>query len=164
MLLLFGAPVSAATFVVDSTADSIDVPAGTYVLSIAGAGENGAATGDQIGTSGAPIDPLLGPLTAFANGTFGHKPQPESPLLDQGNPAVPGSGGAACLATDQRGQTRPQNGDGVPGARCDIGSVEKLPPASCGLAAELALIVGGLAARRRLRGERISAGAASRER
>ncbi|HEX5943522.1 MAG TPA: M4 family metallopeptidase, partial [Anaerolineales bacterium] len=41
-----------------------------------------------------------------------------SPAIDAGNPAVPGSGGNACLLTDQRGVVRPV------GVRCDIGAYE----------------------------------------
>jgi hypothetical protein len=36
-----------------------------------------------------------------------------------GNPALPGSSGTACEATDQRGIARPL------GVRCDIGAVEQ---------------------------------------
>jgi hypothetical protein len=41
-----------------------------------------------------------------------------SPAIDAGNPTTPGSGGNACLGTDQRGVIRPQ------GNRCDIGAYE----------------------------------------
>jgi Zn-dependent metalloprotease len=45
-----------------------------------------------------------------------------SPAIDAGNPATPSSGGSACLATDQRGVTRPV------GTRCDIGAYEGSVP------------------------------------
>lgn len=45
-----------------------------------------------------------------------------SPALDAGNPAAPGSGGAACATTDERGITRPQ------GSACDIGAYESRCP------------------------------------
>lgn len=48
-------------------------------------------------------------------------PETGSPVIDAGNPAVPGSGGNACLQNDQRGVTRPQS------AACDIGAVEATP-------------------------------------
>jgi Zn-dependent metalloprotease len=67
-------------------------------------------TGDQVN-----VNPKLGILVG--------KPAyitlfPGSPAIDAGNPAIPGSGGAACLATDVRGVSRPV------GARCDIGAYE----------------------------------------
>lgn len=52
-----------------------------------------------------------------------------SPALDSGNPAVPGSGGTACEAADQRAQARPQDGNGDSSAVCDKGAYELfLPP------------------------------------
>jgi Zn-dependent metalloprotease len=82
------------------------------------------ATGDLTNTH-ANITPLQD------NGglTLTHGLAPGSPAIDAGNPATPGSGGDACEAFDQRGVTRPINGDGVGGSRCDIGSYE-LDPAS----------------------------------
>ena len=74
--------------------------------------------GDQIGSSAAPIDPLLLPLQANGGPTFTHALRSGSPALNAGNPAEPGSGGNACLATDQRGQPRPE------GSACDIGAFE----------------------------------------
>jgi hypothetical protein len=49
-----------------------------------------------------------------------HALEPGSPAINAGDPAVPGSGGSACEANDQRGIARPQNG------RCDIGAYEAL--------------------------------------
>jgi len=48
-----------------------------------------------------------------------------SPAIDAGNPAPPGSGGAACEARDQGGVDRPQDGDGDGVATCDIGAFER---------------------------------------
>ena len=45
-----------------------------------------------------------------------------SPAVDAGNPALPGSGGDACEATDQRGISRPE------GPYCDIGAFEFYVP------------------------------------
>jgi CSLREA domain-containing protein len=42
-----------------------------------------------------------------------------SPAIDNGSNDTPGSGGAACARTDQRGVSRPQ------GSRCDIGAFER---------------------------------------
>ncbi|HJX38325.1 MAG TPA: choice-of-anchor Q domain-containing protein, partial [Anaerolineae bacterium] len=70
-------------------------------------------TGDITGVS-----PNLGPLQDNGGATLTHALLPCSPALDAGNPAAPGSGGAACASTDQRGTSRPQ------GSRCDIGAYE----------------------------------------
>jgi CSLREA domain-containing protein len=48
-----------------------------------------------------------------------------SPAIDAGNPATPGSGGTACEATDQRGQSRLG-----PAEPCDIGAYEVPVPAA----------------------------------
>lgn len=72
-----------------------------------------ATTGDQVG-----VDPLLGPLAANGGPTQTMALLAGSPALDAGDPAVPGSGGTACEATDQRGTSRPQ------GTACDIGAYE----------------------------------------
>lgn len=77
-----------------------------------------AATGDLEGTGASPIDPKLGPLQDNGGPTFTHALLASSPAIDAGNPAVPGSGGNACEANDQRGVARPQ------GAACDIGAYE----------------------------------------
>lgn len=72
------------------------------------------ATGDQVGTGAAPIDPRLGPLADNGGPTQTHALLQGSPAIDKGNPAVPGSGGNACAATDQRGAPR----------NCDVGAYE----------------------------------------
>lgn len=51
-----------------------------------------------------------------------------SPAVNAGNPETPGSGGASCAATDERGVSRPQ------GSACDIGAFE-LAPGLLGLSA-----------------------------
>jgi hypothetical protein len=70
-----------------------------------------AGVGDQI------VDPQLGPLADNGGPTLTHLPAPTSPALDMG-------AASGCPATDQRGQTRPSdgNGDGTP--VCDVGAVE----------------------------------------
>ena len=70
-------------------------------------------------------NPLLGPLANNGGSTQTHALQTGSPAIDAANPAVPGSGSPACEATDQRGETRPQDGDGDSTATCDIGAFEK---------------------------------------
>jgi len=64
------------------------------------------------------VDPMVGILDYYGGITKSHAPLPSSPLVDAGNPAVPGSAGNSCLAMDQRGVVRPQ------GAACDIGAHE----------------------------------------
>jgi hypothetical protein len=79
-----------------------------------------AAHQDLVGTAAAPLEPQLTPLDRHGGPTPTHAPLAASPVVDAGNPAVPGSGGNACEATDQRGADRP----GPPSTRCDIGAVE----------------------------------------
>ena len=73
-----------------------------------------AIAGDTIGNVTAQ-DPLLSPLHDYGGPSRTHALLAGSPAIDAGNPAVPGSGGAACAATDQRG---------APRADCDIGAFE----------------------------------------
>jgi hypothetical protein len=80
----------------------------------------GDTTGNVLG-----VDPLLGPLTDNGGPTKTHPLATGSPALDAGSPALPGSGGGACEATDQRGIARPV------GTRCDMGAVEG-PTQPCG--------------------------------
>ncbi|REJ76610.1 MAG: hypothetical protein DWQ36_19790 [Acidobacteria bacterium] len=59
----------------------------------------------------------LGPRGWLAGAaSLGHVPQPGSAALDTGSPS--------CPAVDQRGLTRPFDGDGAGGAQCDKGAVE----------------------------------------
>jgi CSLREA domain-containing protein len=76
-------------------------------------------TGDLTGNISG-VDPKLGALSPNGGLTETHALLADSPALDAGDPAVPGSGGAACAAIDQRGFVRPV------GASCDIGAFEHL--------------------------------------
>ena len=78
----------------------------------------GDATGNVTGQAAG-----LGPLAGNGGPTQTHAALPGSPAVDAGDPGVPGSGGTACEATDQRGKSRPQ----PPGGLCDIGAFELVP-------------------------------------
>lgn len=70
-----------------------------------------AGGGDQT------VDPQLGPLADNGGPTLTHAPAPTSPAIDHG-------AASGCPATDQRGQTRPSDGNGDGTAVCDVGAVE----------------------------------------
>lgn len=76
------------------------------------------ATGDQIGTGGAPLTASLAPLALDGGATPLHAVLNGSLARDAGSTATPGSGSGACEATDQRGNAR------VNAAPCDIGAYE----------------------------------------
>jgi len=65
------------------------------------------------------VDPQLGPLADNGGPTLTHLPAASSPAIDGGNPV-------GCPAADQRGQTRPTDGNGDGSAVCDAGAVEFL--------------------------------------
>jgi Ca2+-binding RTX toxin-like protein len=75
------------------------------------------ATGDQFNQN-----PLLSPVLNNAGSVFVYALGAGSPALDKASPTV-------CVPTDERGVTRPQEGDGVPPAFCDIGAYEAAPAA-----------------------------------
>ncbi len=70
------------------------------------------SSGDQQG-----VDPLLGALADNGGPTFTHALLPGSPAIDAGT-------NSGCPATDQRGSTRPFDGDNDSTAICDIGAYE----------------------------------------
>ena len=99
-------------------ADTIFLPAGVYKLTIAGADENLAASGDlDIYGSLNIINARLGPLGNWGGPTQTHPLLYDSPAIDSG-------ANTDCPAVDQRGETRPIDGNGVGGATCDIGAFE----------------------------------------
>ncbi|MEW5988914.1 MAG: choice-of-anchor Q domain-containing protein, partial [Chloroflexota bacterium] len=70
-----------------------------------------SSIGDDVGTPGNEIDPLLGPLQNNGGPTWTHALLPYSWAIDRGHPGY-------CPTTDQRGVARPQ------GAGCDKGAFE----------------------------------------
>jgi uncharacterized repeat protein (TIGR01451 family) len=78
-----------------------------------GSGLIDGVNGNQVGTSAAPLDPLVGPLTNNGGPTFTHALLPGSPAINAGsNPAA--------LANDQRGPGFSR----VSGAQADVGAFE----------------------------------------
>src|SRR5262249_20853047 len=81
------------------------------------------------GTSMTGRAPRLGPLANNDGPTVTHVLLSDSPAIDSGSPATPGSGGAACELSDQRRIPRPPDGSNDGSAICDIGAVEvAFPP------------------------------------
>jgi len=93
-----------------------------------------AGTGDQTNVGDANVG--LGTLAANGGPTQGSS-ELSAPMMTQAlkrtSPAVD-AGGGTCPATDERGVTRPQDGDQDTIAACDIGAFE-LPPACYNLIA-----------------------------
>ena len=76
-----------------------------------------------------PLDPLLGPLANNGGSTQTHALLSSSPAIDQGT-GVTSATFFDCPETDQRGLTRPVDGDRDGTAACDIGAFEfgAIPP------------------------------------
>lgn len=83
------------------------------IQSATGCTLSGDTTGNVIGAT-----PSLGALQDNGGPTLTHALLPDSPAVDAGNPSMPGSGGNACEATDQRGFARNQS------TPCDMGAYE----------------------------------------
>ncbi len=86
-----------------------------------------SATGDQIGTDTAPIDPLLGPLTFNGGETATMALLSGSSAIDRGNPSGCTDNLGALLTIDQRHEPRPVAGNGFGPPICDIGAFELQP-------------------------------------
>jgi Ca2+-binding RTX toxin-like protein len=74
--------------------------------------------GDKVGTTGAPIDPMIGPLADNGGAYQTHALLSGSPAIDAGSTLRSAEADTACTATDSRGVPR-----GL-GGRCDMGSYE----------------------------------------
>lgn len=79
-----------------------------------------AGSGDQTGSPGTPLNPLIGPLANNGGSTLTHMLLNGSNAIWAGNPALPGSGGNACAFDDQRGVARQM--------LCDIGAYDGNEP------------------------------------
>ncbi len=84
-------------------------------------GSGFSGTGDQVGTTVSPLDPMLGPLADNGGPTTTMSPLTGSPLIDHAT--------SFLLATDQRGAIRPFDSPDVinvgGGDGSDVGAVEK---------------------------------------
>ncbi len=80
--------------------------------------------GDQVGSSGNPIDPVIGPLVNNGGDTETHALLNGSSAIDQANPNGCEDDNAAILNRDQRNVFRPLDGLGDGTAICDIGAFE----------------------------------------
>ncbi|MDA1049213.1 MAG: S8 family serine peptidase [Planctomycetota bacterium] len=80
-------------------------------------GFTNGSKGDQVGSSGSPLNPLLGPLSDNGGPTLTHALLPGSPAVDTGDDLK-------APLTDQRGLARPLNGDNLATAISDVGAVE----------------------------------------
>lgn len=95
------------------------------IESVTGCTVGNIATGNLIG-----VDPQLGPLQDNGGPTKTQAPLAGSPVIDAGNTASVGSNQNACVKADQRGVSRPRDGNGDGTSRCDIGAVERRSPSS----------------------------------
>ena len=84
------------------------------VQSVSGCIIGGVLTGNITGQN-----PLIDVLQGPVGETLTHPLLQGSPVINAGNPALPGSSATSCAQTDQRGEKRPV------GARCDIGAYER---------------------------------------
>jgi uncharacterized repeat protein (TIGR01451 family) len=116
-----------------------DMATATFQNSIIANNFSGGNCSGPIGDDGHNLDSVatcgfsagnsnLNPLLGARDSNDTYPLLPGSLAIDRGSSATPGSGGEACGAKDQRGATRPQDGNGNGVATCDIGAYEVVPP------------------------------------
>lgn len=115
---LSGTTSSRNTIVANNTAATGPDASGTFASQGNNLIGNSSGAAGFGGTDILGRNPLLGPLQDNGGSTDTHALLSRSPAIDKGT-------NSGCPRTDQRGETRPMDGDGKGKAICDIGSFEK---------------------------------------
>ncbi|MFT4825004.1 MAG: putative outer membrane repeat protein, partial [Cryomorphaceae bacterium] len=105
--------------------DNVGSDCGGFFPESNGYNLNADASCGLSGAGDSSVDPLLRSLLANGGATLTHALPVNSPAIDAGNPAVPGTDQAACSALDQRGVPR------VEADSCDIGAYEAAVQEQC---------------------------------
>jgi predicted outer membrane repeat protein len=111
------------SIVSSNTTDNCSAVGGGAITSLGNNLDSADSCGFAQSTDQKSTDPLLVPLQDYNGQTDTH-------ALLAGSPAIDAGDDTACPATDQRGEPRPEDGDGS--AACDVGPSRRrqlLPPA-----------------------------------